>query len=336
MRHLKFASVLALTATGFVAVDDPAALSAMPVQLLTDPFFGPHVVRSTVTPQVYVSDPATNSVKILTPGGALTGTLTGFNSPAGLAVDNRGNLYVADQGNQVIKVFAPGKSTPIITLDDSGFYPTGIVTDAADNVYVASVCSGSPGTVTCTGPGSVYKYPKGSSAHSTVYDTSAIRAPYYVAFEGNGKLLWADGWTAQDGAPVVGHWSSPKSFVASNISIVWPGGIQFDKNDNLAVDDQLGPSKVSTLYVFPHGAAPASSSFPLWTGYPSTNCDIVSFALAPDDAAVWTACFEIVSGHRFVPGVSEKMAYPGGGSPTKSIANGTYGSGIAVAPVSGN
>jgi hypothetical protein len=300
-------------------------------------------INNAVTPAIYVADPQSNDVYVFSPSGTLTATLTGFKSPAGLAVDSVGNLYVADQANQVVKVFSPGGTTPFLTLDDGGFYPTGIVTDSADNVYVANLCSGAAGTVSCTGNGSVYKFPKGSSTHTTVYDTSAIHAPFYLAFEGTNKLLWADGWPTEGSTtPIVGHWSKPSSFVTSAIAIKFPGTLQFDKNDNLAVDDQVGPAKVSTLYVFPHGALPASSSFPLWTDT-HTGCDVVAFALNSNDTDVWTACFKIIlsSGSRpdirhFIPGESQKIAYPGGGPPTLTIASGRYESGIAVAPVSGN
>lgn len=300
-------------------------------------------VKNAVSPAVYIADPATNDVYVYSPSGALTATLTGFKSPAGLAVDNVGNLYVADQANQVVKMFAPGGTTPMLTLDDSGFYPTGIVTDDADNVYVANLCSGAAGVVSCTGNGSVFKFPKGSSAHTTVYDTSAIHAPFYVAFEGVGKFLWVDGWTVEGGTtPIVGHWSKPSTFVPSAIAINHPGSMQFDKDDNLAVDDQVGQASASTLYVFPHGTPPASSSFPLWTEA-HTSCDVVAFSLNSTDKDVWTACFKIaLSGgagpdiRHFAPGESQKIAYPGGGSPAMTIASGHYESGIAVAPLSGN
>ena len=314
----------------------PSQLHALPNGAAPAP---QSIHASAIIPETYIADAATNSVYIYSAAGVRTGSLTGFNEPAGLAVDGQGNLYVADEANQVVKGFAPGATTPFITLADAGFYPTSVAVDAAGNVYVSNYCSGSAGSIHCTGDGSVFKYAKGSTTHTAVFDTSMLHAPYAITFE-KGKYLWADGWAThgQQGSPTVGHWSKPSTFIASAISIQFPGGMEFDTSDNLAVDDQVGLGKIPTLYIFPHGSPPASASFPLWTEA-HTYGNVIAFAINASNKSIWTAVFKIELAtdimRRFTPGESQEFAYPGGGAPIKSISPGTYASGIAVAPASG-
>jgi len=72
-----------------------------------------------------------------------------FNSPAGVAVDRNGAVYVADTGNHIIRKISGGVVTTLAGLagspgsaDGAGsaarfFDPTGVAVDSAFNVYVA-------------------------------------------------------------------------------------------------------------------------------------------------------------------------------------------------------
>jgi len=72
-----------------------------------------------------------------------------FNSPAGVAVDNAGNVYIADSGDNLIRVVSPngtierfagvttssgGNST--VALDATLYGPTGLALDTAGNLYI--------------------------------------------------------------------------------------------------------------------------------------------------------------------------------------------------------
>ena len=107
---------------------------------------------------VYVADYGNNLIRKISPAGAVStlagsgtagsadgaGTAASFKNPTGVAVDSKGNVYVADWGNNLIRVISPAgtvstlsstvnsKSTPTIL---SG--PYGVAVDAAGNVYVA-------------------------------------------------------------------------------------------------------------------------------------------------------------------------------------------------------
>jgi hypothetical protein len=57
----------------------------------------------------------------------LVGTLAGFANPQGVAVDGRRNVYVVDQGSNVVFVFRRGSTIPFETLTD----PDGIALQTA-------------------------------------------------------------------------------------------------------------------------------------------------------------------------------------------------------------
>jgi gliding motility-associated-like protein len=66
---------------------------------------------------------------------------SGFNNPMGVAVDNAGNIYVADYANSLVKKIPVGGGAPVNI--GSGFNsPTGVAVDASGNVYVADQGNG--------------------------------------------------------------------------------------------------------------------------------------------------------------------------------------------------
>jgi sugar lactone lactonase YvrE len=100
---------------------------------------------------VYVGDTANDLIRKITPSGVVTtlagsagvggyangiGTTATFNNPCGLAVDDFGNVYVADSGNNVIRKITPGGE---VSTYASGFnVPSGVAVNVdASLFYVA-------------------------------------------------------------------------------------------------------------------------------------------------------------------------------------------------------
>jgi len=115
-----------------------------------------------VAGNIYVSDSGNNLVRKITPVGNVStfagsganglangnGTAASFYGPVGIAVDVIGNIYVADDGNDLIRVIDPSGNVTTLAgstvgyLDGTGSMamfnnPAGLSMDASRNLYVA-------------------------------------------------------------------------------------------------------------------------------------------------------------------------------------------------------
>jgi hypothetical protein len=119
----------------------------------------PGGVRTDASGNIYVTDSYSNTLRMVTPAGVVStvagiagtsGSTNGpvavatFNGLAGVAVDSAGNLYLADDGNYLIRKISGGVVSTLAgtagTRGDTGdlFYdPQNLAVDAAGNVYVA-------------------------------------------------------------------------------------------------------------------------------------------------------------------------------------------------------
>ena len=117
---------------------------------------------------LYIADPANNRIREVAAGTNIVSTFAGngtagfggdggpatsaeLQSPVGVAVDSAGNLYIADQGNNVIrKVANNGTITTVAGNNAEGYSgdngqatnatlyaPAGVALDSAGNLYIA-------------------------------------------------------------------------------------------------------------------------------------------------------------------------------------------------------
>ena len=126
-------------------------------------FYNPTGIAVDVSGTIYVADQNNSIIRKITPSGFVTtfagngytgsndstGTAASFFYPTGIAVDNSGNVYVADQrNNKIRKITSTGVVTTFAGNGTSGStdgfgitasfnYPTGITIDANKNLYVA-------------------------------------------------------------------------------------------------------------------------------------------------------------------------------------------------------
>jgi NHL repeat len=177
---------------------------------------------------VYIADPDSARVRKVNPGGTITtfaGNGRGFlplgdggpatsaqlNDPVGVAVDRKGNVYIADDGNNRVRRVSPGGTITTIagngTCDSSGKRlgdggpatsaqlcgPAGIAVDEQGNVYIADgilnmrVRKVNPGGTITTFAGNGKCSDPGGGAR-----TAELCDPVGVAVDGNGNVYIAD------------------------------------------------------------------------------------------------------------------------------------------------
>jgi gliding motility-associated-like protein len=167
---------------------------------------------------VYVADSNNKRIRKITPEGVVTtvagngntgsdngtGTAATFNQPTAIAIDNAGNLYVTDSGNNLIRKITP--AGVVTTLAGSGIAgrfdgtgtsalfngPFGIAVDASGNIYVADSYNSLirkitfAGVVSTFAGGTTFGHADGTGRAASFHD------PIGLTIDANGNLYVAD------------------------------------------------------------------------------------------------------------------------------------------------
>jgi streptogramin lyase len=139
-----------------------------------------------------------------------TGTAARFKAPQGIAVDSSGNLYVADNGNYVIRKITP----------------EGVVTTVAGAAGSSSFVDGSAGNARFVNPVAI-----AVNASGTLYVTDELRI----------RRITAAGQVSTVAVIPVGT-----DVEARSMGAVRPGAIAVDANDNLFITNSYGTRRIST------------------------------------------------------------------------------------------
>ncbi len=184
-------------------------------------FYYPAGVAVDQNGNLFVADSYNHTIRKVTPAGVVTtmagsagqagdadgtGNAARFNNPTGVAVDNAGNLYVADNGNHTIRVVAPsgavttlaGKPGVSGSANGSGGAarfnrPFDLDLGTDGNLYVADTYNHTIRVVTLAGKVTTLAGSAGNSGGTDGAGNAArFTYPTGLAFDSNGHLQVAD------------------------------------------------------------------------------------------------------------------------------------------------
>lgn len=242
-------------------------------------FYSPLGVATDSGDTIYVADTYNNTIRKISSGGVVStfagtaavigsadgpGAAARFNYPFGIATDNVGNIYVGDASNNLIRKITPAgvvsryAGAPTVGSFADGpaanarfYFPSGLTTDSAGNVYVADAYNEAirkitlDGTVsTLAGAVGVFGSADGPAA------TASFNAPSGVVIDSAGNVFVADqnnhtirkitiiGGVASVStfagmAGVIGSADGPGTVAR----FYFPYGLAIDKADNIYVAD---------------------------------------------------------------------------------------------------
>ncbi|AMR34026.1 hypothetical protein A0256_22550 [Mucilaginibacter sp. PAMC 26640] len=189
-------------------------LALIPV-LYTAACFAQAPIVSYQSPQNYIVGTTINSLAPAKAGGAVppaiygqvatlagsgvngstdgSGSLATFNDPKGLAADSKGNIYVADKANSVIRKITPEGLVSTFVPKSAGLsFPAGLAFDAGDNLYIADIGTNQVKKVTPAGAISIvagtgdYGFAVGPAL------LSSFKSPSGIAIDGAGNIYVSD------------------------------------------------------------------------------------------------------------------------------------------------
>ncbi len=190
-----------------------------------------------------------------------------LHNPTGLAVDVIGNLYVADKGNNRVRMINTGGVITTLAGANTGGYtgdngpasaaelygPTGVAVDAQGNIYIADRSNnavrkidlnGMISTIAGTGAGGFNGDDWPSSTLATLYEPSSVAVDnignVYIADQNNNRVRKVD--TFHKISTVMGNGVAGYSADGSNAvhsEIYAPSSVAVDRRGNVYISDEL-------------------------------------------------------------------------------------------------
>ena len=242
LRLVALASVVALTACAH------AATAVAPVQ----PLRTPSIAKPDVSSQLIYTCLFTSGECLWYRHGvnAVAGTITGLSLPAGVGVDQAGNVYIANFGAQNVPVYAKGSTTVLRTLDDGGHLPIDVKAAADGTVYVANYIDDNSSS------GSVSIYFNGSTTVSRVLTDPNFGNPTGLAIDEHRELVVC--YNNSNGGFCDRFDSTHRHgvTVVSNTGMAAMEGVAFDAQGDAAVENAMAGTQYFDPSFAPCGTDP--------------------------------------------------------------------------------
>lgn len=187
-----------------------------------------------------------------------------FKGPAGITVDNQGNLYIADQTNyRIRKITSSGvvstfAGSTLGDADGTGInakfnFPSGVALDSHGNLYVTDLYNNkirkiTPSGVVSTFAGSTPGYEDGTGTNAK------FKEPYGIAIDSQNNLYVTDRGDNKirkitpDGvvSTFAGSTFGDADGTGTSAKFFFPTGITLDKQNNIYITDQ-GNAKIKKI-----------------------------------------------------------------------------------------
>ncbi len=230
----------------------------------------PYGIVTDASGNIYVADAGNNQIKRITLAGVVTvfagsgtigsvdgtGAAASFNRPWGMTIDAKGNIYVADAGNNKIREITPsGQVSTVAGNGTKGYHdgigsvvsfnnPSGVAVDALGDIFVVDSDNNrireiqSSGYVLTFAGNGQYSSLDGYGTIAGFYD------PHGIAIDGSGYLYIADGNNRiRKISPIgtvttiAGNGSGHNDGIGTAASFYFPNEIAIDAAGNLYITD---------------------------------------------------------------------------------------------------
>ena len=221
---------------------------------------------------LYIADSGNNLIRKISPAGAVStfagsglkgatngaGNSASFNDPRGIAIDAVGNLYIADAGNNLIRMITPGGA--VTTFAGNGFKgsanganalasfnnPSGITIDAAGNIFISDTGNNLIRMITPQGFVTTLAGSGAFGGFNNVGIVASFAGPIGLTIDGSGNLFVADKFNNQIRKVVTTGYYIDKPL---------PEGLVFDSSTGIisGIPTTPTPATVYTITAFNEG-----------------------------------------------------------------------------------